>query len=130
MKLSKQISEELQKAVVELDEGVLEKIREAHAIESAAAETSIGSQSSLAVLNAILDNLARAKEQSLPMCQDTGMFLVFVDVGRACPLSLADIEAEILEGCAAAVEEAYFRRSVVIEPVFERINTQNNLPPL
>jgi fumarate hydratase subunit alpha len=130
MKLSKRISEELQKAVVELDEGVLEKIREAHAIESAAAEASRGSQASLAVLNAILDNLAQAKAQSLPMCQDTGMFLVFVDVGKACPLALAEIETEILEGCADAVKKAHFRRSVVIEPVYERINTQDNLPPV
>nr|WP_319472726.1 fumarate hydratase [uncultured Sphaerochaeta sp.] len=130
MKLAKRISEELEKAVVELDEGVLEKIREAHAVESAASETSVGSRSSLAVLDAILDNLALAKDQSLPMCQDTGMFLVFVDVGKTCPIPLSVIEEEILEGCAIAVRQAHFRRSVVVEPVFERINTQNNLPPI
>jgi len=129
-KLSKQISEALERAVVELDEGVLEKIMEAHAKESVLAESSQGSKASLAVLDAILENLSIAKKQRLPMCQDTGMFLVFADVGRACPLSLASIEQSIIEGCSEAVQNAYFRRSVVDEPVFDRENTKTNLPPI
>jgi fumarate hydratase subunit alpha len=64
------------------------------------------------------------------MCQDTGLFLVFADVGRTCPLSFGSIEASIMEGCETAVQQAYFRRSIVAEPVFDRTNTQNNLPPV
>ncbi|NCC66091.1 MAG: fumarate hydratase [Spirochaetia bacterium] len=122
MRLATNISTALQKAVVCLDEDVLYCIMKARETET--------SPSSLAVLDAIIQNLDVAKAQQLPMCQDTGMFLVFVDVGRACTLSLGDIEDAINEGCKDAVEKAYFRRSVVNEPLFERRNTETNLPPV
>ncbi|NCC63669.1 MAG: fumarate hydratase [Spirochaetia bacterium] len=122
MSLATEISEALQQAVVCLDEDVVSRIVLARKTET--------NSSSLAVLDAILTNLDIARAQRLPMCQDTGMFLVFVDVGRECKISLGDIEAAINEGCKDAVENAYFRRSVVNEPLFERRNTETNLPPV
>ncbi|MGE4453163.1 MAG: fumarate hydratase [Sphaerochaeta sp.] len=130
MKLSKKISDALCTAVRELSPEVLKKIQDARMAESCGDTSTQGNQASLAVLDAILENLKLAKEHSLPMCQDTGMFLVFADVGRTCPLSLAEIEKEILLGCTNAVNDASFRRSIVEEPVFERNNTQTNLPPV
>ena len=120
MSLATEISEALQQAVVCLNEDVVSRIVMARKRET--------NPSSLAVLDAILTNLDIAKAQRLPMCQDTGMFLVFVDVGRDCKISLGDIEAAINEGCMDAVNKAYFRRSVVKDPLFERMNTQTNLP--
>ena len=122
MKLAERIQDALMHAVVELDEPVLDLIKRAYAQEER--------KPAQAVLDAILKNLELAKETSLPMCQDTGLLLVFADVGRTCPLSLASIEASIMEGCETAVQQAYFRRSIVDEPVFDRTNTQNNLPPV
>ncbi|NLE16648.1 MAG: fumarate hydratase [Spirochaetales bacterium] len=122
MKLAERIQDALMHAVVELDEPVLDLIQRAYAQEER--------KPAQAVLDAILKNLELAKETSLPMCQDTGLLLVFADVGRTCPLSLASIEASIMEGCETAVQQAYFRRSIVDEPVFDRTNTQNNLPPV
>jgi len=121
MKLAERIQDALMHAVVELDEPVLDLIQRAYAQEER--------KPAQAVLDAILKNLELAKETSLPMCQDTGLLLVFADVGRTCPLSLGSIEASIMEGCETAVQQAYFRRSIVAEPVFDRTNTQNNLPP-
>lgn len=122
MKLAERIRDSLMHAVVELDDDVLDCIQTAFEKEECEAPK--------AVLQAILKNLALAKETGLPMCQDTGLLLVFADVGRNCPLSLRKIEASIMEGCRMAVEQAYFRRSIVEEPVFDRINTQTNLPPV
>lgn len=122
MKLAERIKDALMHAVVELDEDVRSCILHAYEQES--------SNAAKAVLSSILKNLAIAEETRLPMCQDTGLLLVFVDVGRSCPLSLQDIEASILEGCSMAVQQAFFRRSIVDEPVFSRTNTETNLPPV
>ncbi len=122
MKLAERIRDALMHAVVELDEDVLDLIKRAYGQEER--------EPAKAVLDAILKNLELAKETGLPMCQDTGLFLVFADVGRTCPLSFGSIEASIMEGCETAVQQAYFRRSIVAEPVFDRTNTQNNLPPV
>ncbi|HAP57237.1 MAG TPA: fumarate hydratase [Sphaerochaeta sp.] len=121
MKLAERIRDALMHAVVELDEDVLDLIKRAYGQEER--------EPAKAVLDAILKNLELAKETGLPMCQDTGLLLVFADVGRTCSLSLGSIEASIMEGCETAVQQAYFRRSIVAEPVFDRTNTQNNLPP-
>ena len=122
MTLSNKIADAVHHAALQLDDDVLRLI-----IQARKNETSVAS---IAVLDAILQNLDVAKAQQLPMCQDTGMFLVFVDIGRDSALTMGEIEMAILEGCKKAVEKAYFRHSVVDDPLFERRNTQTNLPPV
>ncbi len=129
MKLSRKISEALQEAAVRLPPDVLSCIRNGRE-EEAKHVSDVASNTSLAVFDAILQNLEIADKKTLPMCQDTGMFVVFVDLGRRCPIIPAKIEKTINEGCLDAVEKAYYRRSVVSDPVFTRKNTQNNLPPI
>ncbi len=129
MKLSGKISEALQESVVRLSPDVLACIRKGRE-EEAKHASDVGSRTSLAVFDAILQNLEIADNTSLPMCQDTGMFLFFVDLGRSCPLAPEKIENAINEGSLDAVQEAYYRRSVVRDPVFKRENTQNNLPAI
>jgi fumarate hydratase subunit alpha len=129
MSLAERIRDALKTAAVELDEDVLERIKWARGAEEAQGKGTVASKASIAVLDAILENLEYARHLKLPMCQDTGLFLVFVDVGKKSTLPLATIEEAIYTGCRDAVEEAYYRRSVVEEPVFDRINTKTNLPP-
>ncbi|MDD3904478.1 MAG: fumarate hydratase [Sphaerochaeta sp.] len=129
MRFSEKISESLKKAAIRLPDDVLSCIYQAKETEELYPQD-IHSQASLSVLNAILENLELASSLSLPMCQDTGMFDVFVDLGRDCPLLPKQVELSINEGCLNAVQEAFYRRSVVDEPVFSRKNTQNNLPPI
>jgi len=129
MTLSRKISEALQDAVVRLKPDVLFCIRQGRE-EEAGHASDVASNTSLAVFDAILQNLEIADKKKLPMCQDTGMFVVFVDLGRSCPLIPARIEKAINEGCLDAVKKAYFRCSVVRDPVFSRNNTQDNLPPI
>ncbi len=81
------------------------------------------------VLSAIKENLKVASETGLPMCQDTGAFWCMVTVGRDSDASLRDIESVVLEGTMKAAEEGFFRKSIVTDPVRERKNTGNNLPP-
>lgn len=129
MSLAERIRDALMYAVVELDEDVAGRIEWARSAEVEAGGGSVGSTASLAVLDAILENLRIAKEKRLPMCQDTGLFLVFVDVGAESTLPLSTIEEAIHSGCLEAVEKSNYRRSVVHEPVFARKNTTNNMPP-
>lgn len=80
------------------------------------------------VLTAILENDRIAEEKGLPICQDTGMAVVFAEVG-----SLVHIEGDTLEGAVnRGVSEAYLvgklRCSVVRDPLFCRENTGDNTP--
>ncbi len=129
MMLSRKISEALQDAAVRLPSDVVSCIREGRRTEATYA-SDVGSSTSLAVFDAILQNLEIADKKALPMCQDTGMFVIFVDLGRSCPIAPAKIETAINEGCLEAVGKAFYRRSVVTDPVFTRKNTDNNLPPI
>ena len=119
MSLAERIRDALMHAVVELDEDVRGRIEWARAAEEQQGGTAVGSMASRAVLDAILKNLEIAKEKRLPMCQDTGLFLVFVDVGKESTLPVQDRGGDT-QGCLAAVEASYYRRSVVEEPVFAR----------
>jgi fumarate hydratase subunit alpha len=129
MMLSEKIAEALQQAAVRLPSDVLLSLDNAIE-EEERGKGELHSEASLRVLKAIKENLDIAEKTGLPMCQDTGMFLVFVDLGRDCPLRPGQIEKAINEGCLDAVEKASFRRSVVEEPVFGRKNTKDNLPAI
>lgn len=112
----------------ELDPSIIELIKKAKDKEEK--EHNKNSQASLIVLNSIIDNLELSKKNNIPMCQDTGMFDVFVDIGRDNKSDISSIEKAIKRACALASEEGDFRKSVVKEPVFDRINTKTNLPAI
>jgi fumarate hydratase subunit alpha len=78
----------------------------------------------------IVQNRRIAAARQMPMCQDTGMALVFVEIGQAVHLSGGDIRAAITQGVRQGYDEGFLRKSVVAEPLFERKNTQDNTPPV
>ncbi len=83
------------------------------------------------VLDAITRNIAMAAGSPVPLCQDTGMFWVLVSIGReAGPVDLGLLENRIVSALSMAVEKGFYRRSVVGEPVFDRINTRTNMPAM
>jgi fumarate hydratase subunit alpha len=82
------------------------------------------------VLSQLLDNYQLAKEQSLAICQDTGMSVVFIEIGQDVQLIDGDVETAINQGVAKAYEEGYLRKSVVDDPLFSRVNTKNNTPAM
>ena len=80
------------------------------------------------ILGKILQNAKLAEDGVAPICQDTGMTVVFVQIGQDVHIEGGYIEDAINEGIAEGYTEGYLRKSVVAEPLFERKNTTNNTP--
>ncbi|WNY22792.1 L(+)-tartrate dehydratase subunit alpha [Methanimicrococcus hongohii] len=77
-----------------------------------------------AQLEAILKNIEIAAEKGVPICQDTGIFIFFVEIGRDLRLGF-DLEGAVRDGCAKATKSIPLRPNVV-DPL-TRQNTKNNL---
>jgi len=80
------------------------------------------------VLSQILLNIKSAKEEQMAYCQDTGVAVVFVEVGQDVHVVGGSLEDAINEGVRRAYTEGYLRASMVYDPVFERKNTKDNTP--
>lgn len=79
------------------------------------------------VLDSLKENLSIAETDMIPICQDTGMAVVFIKVGQEVHLVGGDLEDAINEGIRQGYVEGYLRKSVVSDPI-ERINTNDNTP--
>jgi fumarate hydratase subunit alpha len=93
-------------------------------LEAGKGETGPGRE----VLHAIQTNLAMARTRRLPMCQDCGMVVVFVELGHELVLEGPPLPKVIDQAVADAYRDGYFRKSVVADPLFHRTNTHTNLP--
>ena len=82
------------------------------------------------VLSRILENNSVAKENSLPICQDCGMAVVFAEVGDRIHISGDTLENAVNRGVRRAYLEGALRCSVVKDPLFERKNTADNAPAI
>lgn len=81
------------------------------------------------VLSQIIENDNLAAEEEIPMCQDTGIAVLFVEYGDKVAIN-GDFEQAVQEGVRKAYIDGYLRKSVVDDPVFERINTKDNTPAI
>ncbi len=79
------------------------------------------------ILNQLQENLRIAKEEMIPICQDTGMAVLFVEAGQDVHFSGEWIEDAINEGVRQGYQEGYLRKSVVGDPII-RENTKDNTP--
>ncbi len=80
-----------------------------------------------ATIGKIIDNAGIASTDHAPMCQDTGMVVVFVKIGQDARVINGYIEDAINEGIREGYEEGYLRKSVVKDPL-NRVNTKDNTP--
>lgn len=80
------------------------------------------------VLDQLIKNAEIAKAEDRPYCQDTGMTIVFLEVGQDLHIVGGNLEDAVNEGIGKGYVEGYLRKSVVAEPLFNRKNTQNNTP--
>lgn len=87
------------------------------------------SDTAKSVLSQIIENDRIAAEEEIPMCQDTGMAVLFVEYGDKVVVD-GDFEEAVQQGVRLAYEDGYLRKSVVDDPVFERINTKDNTPAI
>lgn len=76
----------------------------------------------------ILENANLAAEKKMPICQDCGLAVVFIDIGQDLHVVGGDIEDAVNEGVRRAYIGGYLRKSVVKDPLFKRENSGDNTP--
>ena len=79
------------------------------------------------ILEQLQENLRIAGEEMIPICQDTGMAVIFMDIGQQVHFKDGNLEQAIQEGVRQGYQEGYLRKSVVSDP-FIRKNTNDNTP--
>lgn len=79
------------------------------------------------ILKKLCENMKIAEEERIPICQDTGMAVIFLEVGQDVHFEGGDLEEAINEGVRQGYQEGYLRKSVVGDPLL-RENTKDNTP--
>lgn len=79
------------------------------------------------VFTDIVDNINVAREQTIPICQDTGMAVIFLEIGQDVHFVGGSLYEAINNGVAKGYTDGYLRKSIVSDPL-ERVNTNDNTP--
>ena len=87
------------------------------------------SPSAKIILADIMKNAQIAHDEEVPICQDTGLAVVFVEIGQDLHI-IGSLEEAINEGVRQGYTDGYLRKSMVAEPLFERKNTKDNSPAI
>ena len=82
------------------------------------------------VLRQIIENDKIAAAEEIPLCQDTGMAVLFVEYGDRVCVKNGSFEDAVQQGVREAYTEGYLRKSVSSDPVFDRMNTRDNTPAI
>ncbi|MGC9364884.1 MAG: fumarate hydratase [Fidelibacterota bacterium] len=82
------------------------------------------------ILALMLENHKMAAQEQMPLCQDTGVAVVFVELGQDIHLVGGDFYEAINEGVRQGYQDGFLRKSMVDDPVIERKNTRDNTPAL
>jgi fumarate hydratase subunit alpha len=109
-------------ANIYLDKDVVERIQDSLKAED--------SPIAREILEQILMNARLAAEEQMPMCQDTGVAVVFVELGQEVHVIGGDFAEAINEGVRQGYRDGYLRKSMVDDSVFERKNTRDNTPAI
>lgn len=80
------------------------------------------------VFHQLLENAEIARREAMPLCQDTGLTVIFLEVGQDIHLVGGDLEEAVNEGVRRGYTEGYLRKSAVEEPFGRRTNTGDNTP--
>jgi fumarate hydratase subunit alpha len=80
------------------------------------------------VLSQLIENARVAKAEKLPLCQDCGTAVVFLEIGQDVHISGGNLYAAVEEGVRQGYDEGYLRKAMVNQPFSERINTRDNTP--
>jgi len=104
-----------------LNDDVYNSIKEAQVKE----QSPIGQK----ILSDLIKNANLAKEKNVPICQDTGMAVIFAEIGQEVHIIGGGLTQAINEGVRKGYAEGYLRKSVVSDPL-ERVNTKDNTPAI
>jgi fumarate hydratase subunit alpha len=103
-----------------------EDVVAALAEKSATEESEVGRQ----VLDQLLENARIAAAERVPICQDCGTAVIFLDLGQEVHISGGDLYTAVAEGVKIGYEKGYLRKSMVKQPFSARVNTKDNTPPV
>jgi fumarate hydratase subunit alpha len=117
------ITENLKEMCIEANYYLSEDMREA----LNEAELNEKSPLGVKIIGQLQENLKVAGEEMIPICQDTGMAVVFIEIGQDVHFEGRNLEDAINEGVRRGYEEGYLRKSVVKDPII-RENTKDNTP--
>jgi len=118
--ITNQVAKLCQKANFDLGEDVIIALKKAIEAES--------SPIAIDVLNQIIENAGIAKAERVPICQDCGVAVFFIEIGQDVHV-VGDINKAIEEGVRLGYQEGYLRKSMVKSPL-RRVNTGDNTPPV
>lgn len=82
------------------------------------------------ILNQIIKNDDIARQERIALCQDTGLAVIFVELGQEAAVVNGDFNQAINQGVKEAYTDGYLRKSMVDDPIFDRINTKDNTPAI
>jgi len=82
------------------------------------------------VLDQILENAEIARDEQMPLCQDCGLTVVFLELGQDAHIVGGDLNEAIAEGVRQGYQDGFLRKSIVDRPFSGRINTKDNTPPV
>jgi len=81
-------------------------------------------------LDRLIKNADIALRENLPLCQDCGTAIVFLEIGQDVHITGGSINAAATEGVRQGYDKGYLRKSIVKQPFSERVNTGDNTPPV
>ena len=105
-----------------LTDDVLDALKTAQKTEESAA----GKE----VLRQIINNADLAAKEQIPLCQDCGAAVLFLELGQDAHIIGGDLNEAVNEGVRQAYEKGYLRKSMVTHPFSSRVNTKNNTPAI
>lgn len=118
-----EITEQIKEMCIEANYFLAPDMKQAIEDAASAEETEIGRH----ILGKLCENMKIAGDDGIPVCQDTGMAVIFMDIGQDVHFEGGDLESAINEGVRRGYQEGYLRKSVVGDPLI-RENTKDNTP--
>lgn len=119
----KVITEEIAKMCVQANHYLSKDMDDALKQATESEESPLGKK----ILNQLQENLKIADQEMIPICQDTGMAVVFMEIGQDVHFVDGNLEDAINEGVRTGYTDGFLRKSVVGDPI-ERMNTKDNTP--
>lgn len=120
--ITKTVSRLFQDANFFLGDDVLASLKQAREAE----ESPVGRE----VLDRILENADISARERIPLCQDCGAAVVFLELGQEAHIVGGDLYAAVNEGVRQGYNEGYLRKSMVRQPYSARVNTKDNTPAI
>ena len=120
--ITQTVAQLCQQANFELGEDVIAALKRAQQTQ----ESPLGRE----VLGQLLENARIAEQEHLPLCQDCGTAVVFLEIGQETHIIGGDLYDAVEEGVRQGYTQGYLRKSMVRQPFSARINTRDNTPPV